>query len=297
MYLLKNIIPAFLALTLLSCGGDQSNTQETDTVGMGQITVTADPSLQPVVTQLQEMFEYHKSGTKIKLKFLPEQMAINQMLLDSARVAIVTRELSPNELQILSVKKITYKPLRVGIDALVLVMAKGASKSAISLQELKEIATGKNSSIELVVDNANSSNLKFFIDKLGFSSTKGIYLNTQPTTQAIVNYVASHANAIGLLGLNTIGNKADPVQTAYRQKVKYLAVSNDSLSASKPSEQALINQKYPLARPVYMLTKESRQGLGTGFINFSLGQTGQLIVEKTGMVPVYPPSRLYKVQN
>jgi phosphate transport system substrate-binding protein len=292
----SNLIYILLAWALVSCTGNNT-AKETDTVGMGEITVTADPSLEPVVTALQDMFEYHKPGTKINLKFVPELLAVNLMLQDSARVAFTTRELTANELKVFEAKNFTYQPLRVGIDALVLVMATNSAKSEIHTNELKNIALGNNTQYELVVDNANSSNLKFFLQKLGFSSTKGIYLVTKPTTKDIVNYVASHSNAIGLLGLNTIGNKADPAHTELRTKVKFLKVANDTLSASLPTQQALIKQKYALARPVYMISKENRQGLGTGFMNFSLGQTGQIIVEKTGMVPVYPPNRLYKVQN
>jgi phosphate transport system substrate-binding protein len=45
---------------------------------------------------------------------------------------------------------------------------------------------------------------------------------------------------------------------------------------------------YPFVRSVYLVNRQTRMGLGTGFVNFICrADKGQQIVNKSGLVPVY----------
>jgi len=44
-------------------------------------------------------------------------------------------------------------------------------------------------------------------------------------------------------------------------------------------------QRYPLQRNIYVISREARTGLGSGFASFVAGQKGQLIFYKSGLLP------------
>jgi phosphate transport system substrate-binding protein len=48
---------------------------------------------------------------------------------------------------------------------------------------------------------------------------------------------------------------------------------------------------------VYVISREARSGLGTGFASFVAGNAGQLIFLKGGLLPATVPIRSVRVRN
>jgi phosphate transport system substrate-binding protein len=53
-----------------------------------------------------------------------------------------------------------------------------------------------------------------------------------------------------------------------------------------PSAQTAIEGTYPLARPLYLFTRETPKGAVLEFIEWVLGEEGQRLVNDIGYVPV-----------
>jgi phosphate transport system substrate-binding protein len=51
-------------------------------------------------------------------------------------------------------------------------------------------------------------------------------------------------------------------------------------------------KQYPLIRNVYIVNREGRNGLGTGFASFIAGDQGQRLLKLMGMLPATMPVRL-----
>jgi phosphate transport system substrate-binding protein len=51
-------------------------------------------------------------------------------------------------------------------------------------------------------------------------------------------------------------------------------------------------QNYPLRRNIYIISREARAGLGTGFASFVAGKNGQLIFQKSGLLPAQMQARI-----
>jgi phosphate transport system substrate-binding protein len=64
-----------------------------------------------------------------------------------------------------------------------------------------------------------------------------------------------------------------------------------------PSQNNLINGKYPFLRNVYVINCEGRDGLGTGFANWLCSPRGQLIVLKSGLGPHELRAREFNIKN
>ncbi|MCC5613245.1 hypothetical protein LC612_42855, partial [Nostoc sp. CHAB 5834] len=58
-----------------------------------------------------------------------------------------------------------------------------------------------------------------------------------------------------------------------------------------PFQEDLGMQRYPLRRPVYILSRESHPGLGGGLINYIARDAGSLIVRKLGLWPAVQYNR------
>jgi len=67
----------------------------------------------------------------------------------------------------------------------------------------------------------------------------------------------------------------------------YLAEKTPAQLAEHPDLQ-----NYPLRRNLYVISREARAGLGTGFASFIAGKNGQLIFQKSGLIPAQMQARI-----
>jgi phosphate transport system substrate-binding protein len=75
-----------------------------------------------------------------------------------------------------------------------------------------------------------------------------------------------------------------------------VGISRDSDSeAFKPYQAYIKTKEYAFTRSVYMINRQTRAGLGMGFVSFVAGDKGQLIILKSGLIPSIAPVRLVEV--
>lgn len=295
---------------LTACtGGDGTYT---DTAISGEITVTADESLQPLVDSEEIAFEAKNKYAKLNVLYKPELEAINLMLNDTARVAIVTRELTAKEKEVFDQQKIKYRSYKIAVDAVALITHPSNKDTLITIDELKTVFSGQktkwsqlnggktSNDIVIVFDNNNSSNLSFMVEKLGIKDKKQVPFYAVKSNKEVIEYVNKNPGAIGVIGLNWISDADDPSSQKFIQEVNTLYVSENAAPKKAdeyyaPFAYNLALQKYPLRRNVYMITKEARKGLGNGFINFTCNNVGQLVVLKTGLLPANQPVRIVTI--
>jgi phosphate transport system substrate-binding protein len=53
-----------------------------------------------------------------------------------------------------------------------------------------------------------------------------------------------------------------------------------------PSKESVLGKSYPYARPTFYYTNGEPSGLAKEFVDFTLSDAGQKIVEQVGFVPV-----------
>ncbi len=89
--------------------------------------------------------------------------------------------------------------------------------------------------------------------------------------EQIVAEVAKNANGIGYVGLAYVsapGIKVVPID------------------GGLPNKESVLAKKYPYARPTFYYTNGEPSGEAAKFIEFTLSDEGQKIVQKVGFVPV-----------
>ncbi len=114
------------------------------------------------------------------------------------------------------------------------------------------------------------------------------------SNKAVVDYVSQKPNAIGLIGVSWISDRDDSTAIQFLKSIRVASVSRDD-EAVQPYQAYIANRQYPLCRDVFVISREARTGLGTGFTAFVAGDKGQRIVLKSGMVPATMPVRIVSV--
>jgi phosphate transport system substrate-binding protein len=59
-----------------------------------------------------------------------------------------------------------------------------------------------------------------------------------------------------------------------------------TIEGTSPTQQTVLNKSWPYARPTFYYTNGEPSGVAKQFVDFTLGATGQQIVDRVGFVPI-----------
>ncbi|MEM9985520.1 MAG: substrate-binding domain-containing protein, partial [Bacteroidota bacterium] len=190
----------------------------------GEIFITVDESLQPIIdTEIFSFMAVHPEAT-IHPIYLPGEEAVARMMQsDSFRLAITTRILTGAENSALKAEIITPDYATLGYDAVAIFVHQDNPLLALSEAQAIDILNGKlrnwrqlgldqGKDLQLVFDHAQSGVLRFLRD----SVLKGQALSTgnvfaQRSTPEMMAYVAENPQAIGFGGISWISDRDDPI--------------------------------------------------------------------------------------
>lgn len=309
---LKLFFSLFLSLTIWGCGGDNKNTPD-DSPTMGTIKISVDETFKPLIDTEITTFESIYKYAHINVSYVPENQAFEDLLNDSARIIVVTRELNKKEKKYFEEVKIIPKTLKIAYDAVSLIISNDNQDTLVTSDEVRKIFSGEisnwkqlsgksgNSNIQLVFDNSASGTVRFMKE---FAGNKELSRNSFAVNnnEAVIDYISKNRNAIGIIGVSWISDTEDSTSNSFLKKVKVMEISPDDTSKGageyyKPYQAYIAQKYYPLWRTVYVLSREARAGLGLGFTSFMAGEKGQRIVLKAGLVPATMPVRLVEIRN
>ena len=307
------------AVAVVACNGPGSPGAQ-DTPTSGTVAVSVDETFAPILQAQIDTFSKLYPNAHVKASFQAEEKVMLDLINDKVKLAVVSRELNAQEMADFAKQTIVPRTVRVGIDGLAIVLNRANPDSLLTVAQLADIFTGKTSTwsqvsgkkalaaINVVFDANRSSTARFVRD----SVTRGAALTTRvfaaSSNPALLDYVSTHPNAIGVVGVNWISDRDDPVAMRFMSKVRVASITarprptpNDYIQpyqvylAEKTPEQLAEHtdlQNYPLRRNLYVISREARAGLGTGFASFVASKTGQLIFQKSGLLPAQMQARI-----
>jgi phosphate transport system substrate-binding protein len=312
---------ALLGAGLLSaCGRSGDQDVPTDTATSGRVAISVDETFAPILESQVDTFQKLYTDAHIKASYQPEDSVMLDLLNDKVKLAIVSRDLTTDEKAELDKQKMTPITIHVGIDGLAIILHPSNPDSLLTVAQLRNIFSGQTTSwpqvsgqkklgnINVVFDANRSSTLRFVRDSLlrGQPLTKQVFA-AKSNPEALA-YVAAHPTAIGVVGANWVSDHDDPTVTSFLKTVRVAAITarpnptKDDYIPPYPRylapytpEQLKANsdlQRYPLQRNIYIINREARTGLGSGFASFVAGQKGQLIFYKSGLLPAKMQARI-----
>lgn len=310
---MKNAILLFSVSTSLlllnSCEEKPASiASEIDTPTKGMVKISIDENVQPLADELIDAFENSYPDAFLVQQYGAEPSVIKNLYDDTSRLAVMTRPLNKDEMAFFEAKKFGIEHIKIASDAVVFLVNRSNPDSLFTVDMIRKILAGEDSSwaqlnktsslgpIHVVFDNGASSNLRYLSDTLLGGKAPGKTCFAVQSSDSVIAYVNSHPNAIGIVGLNWLGDRDSEEDMARRSKISMAMVGKDSVGqAVHPHQSALATGEYPFVRGVWIVKIGKRAGLGTGFASFSLGDRGQLIVQHAGLAPAKPAERKINV--
>ena len=296
--MIRNYLTCSFSIVFLfffaGCDGEKEKDKSTDSPTQGTIQISVDESFKPVIEEQIRVYETSFPGTHIIASYKTEADCLKDFFRDTlTRMVIATRGLTLNEEKFM-IKSIGYNPgwNDIASDAITIIVNAKSNDTLFTIERLKHQLMGKiNRDQTIVFDGLNAtSTVRFVSDSIlrGEKFDTSVVKATK-NTKEVIDYVATHQNAVGLVGISWIGNPEDTMQVSLLKNVKISYVQCDKCLDSpyvKPMQESILSKRYPLVRGLYYIIKENYFGLGSAFVNFMKYERGQLIFRRAYLGPV-----------
>ncbi|MBN2666064.1 MAG: substrate-binding domain-containing protein [Bacteroidales bacterium] len=301
-----------LLLTLISTGCKSGQKPLDETPTRGNIKIAVDESFQPLVdTEVYTFTSLYQNAT-IRPEYKPEVDVVNDFMSDSVKVMVTSRTLSEDQIAYLKEQLIVVRSVTFAYDALALITNKDNPDTLLTYNNVRDIIKGKVrewkemepssklGSISVIFDNTKSGNIRYFKERFEIADTLGDNFFAVNSNAEVIEFVSRNPDALGIISVNWISDKDDPQSTQFLSRVNVLAISQEFANDGyyyRPYQGFIADKSYPFIREVYMTSRETFAGLGSGFIQWATGEQGQRIVMKSGLVAATMPIRLVQVRT
>ena len=302
----KYLFILFIFVLIYACTG--TSNEPTDTATSGEVNVIVDESFQQLFDTQIYTFHSLYPNAHIKAKYMSETNALQQMINDSCKVVVMCRDLTKDERKSFEQKNIYPISTKIAEDAIALIVNPENTDSSLTIEKVKSILLGTDSlwnqvnaksklgNIKVVFDNAGSANERYMKDTVLQGKEFGKNVFAVKSNPEVIAYVSKNKNAIGFLSVNWISDRDDTVALNFLKKVNVLAIKkNDTLEGYQPFQAFIKTKDYAFCRDVYTINRQTRSGLGMGFVSFVAGEKGQLMILKAGLVPAIAPTRMVRI--
>ena len=300
-----------IAVILSSCVGGGNNAV-TETPTRGNIRILVDESFRPLIDTEVNTFTGLYNYAAIEPLYRAEVDVVNYFMNDSAKVMVTSRKLSDDQIKYLRDTLIIARTTTLAFDAVALVINKENQDSLLKYNEVKDIFTGKITSwkeinrksgleqIRVIFDNSKSGNIRYFREKFDFTGQLPSNVYALSSNEEVINFVENNKDAIGIVSVNWISDMDDSTSWSFINRIKVVAVSQayiDDGTYYLPDQGSIYLKTYPFIREIYLISRETFSGLGSGFIQWACAEAGQRIVLKSGLVPATMPIRLVQIKQ
>jgi phosphate transport system substrate-binding protein len=299
-YNLKLVLQGAILLALFqACKQNVKNTGHAN-LSQNEHKIVVDESFRPIVDEELYIFRALYSDRHFNVLYTPENDAVNLLLNDSVRIAILSRDLNADEYKALHARNSSPYISRFAIDAVTLIVNQASNDTTITVSEIKKMLNGDTKKDKnIVFDNPNSGLVRYLKDLSGNREFKQKNIYALKSDKDVIRYVSEHPNAIGIVGFSWL-NDPDKDYADAVQKVKIVGVKDDISKTAPgeyftPSQNTLALKQYPLTRNLYILRNTSK--LGLEFEAFLISDRGQRIILKSGLLPDNIPSRRISIQK
>ena len=307
-----NLIVLFIAIILGGCGNNAVKNDETPT--HGNIKIAADESFKLLVDSQNYTFHALYKYAIINPVYKAESDVISDFMKDSVRTIIVSRKLTDNEEKSLISQRFIPRTTKIAYDGVAFILNKANLDSNLRYDQIQGIFQGRITKwnqidpkstlgdIIVVFDQNGSGNFRYVKEKFIQSSPVSKNCFAVKSNPEVLEYVKDKKNAIGVIGVNWISDKDDPVSNKFLQGITVagIGIKGDTEGSNefrKPYQGYIADGSYPLTREVFVISRESFKGLGSGFASFMAGDVGQRMILKSGLVPATMPVRLVQVKK
>jgi phosphate transport system substrate-binding protein len=243
----------------------------------GQISVAGSTTVQPLAEKLAEAFSAGNPGVSIDVQGGGSSVGVKSAGQGVADVGMASREVKEEELK----EYPDLKVFTIARDGIAIVAHPDVPLAGLSKDQVRDIFGGKIKSwsevggpdkMIVVVSREEGSGTRAAFEELVMGKDTLIVDTAilHPSNGAVRTAVSTTPDSIGYLSFGYLD-----------RSVKALTVDG-----VEPSEANVASDKYPVVRPLNMLTGGEPSGAVKAWLDFILGDEGQKIVKEEGYIPV-----------
>lgn len=283
----------------MSCGRTRKGN---DSMLTGEATIAADEALKPLVNSQLDIFHSIYQASKINCKFVSEYDAINLVLKEEIRLAIVGRPLEEKEVAYFKSKDIIPQSIAFATDAIALIVPASNGTMALSMDQVKKILSGEITdwnqiegsglvgNIPLYFDTEASGIIRYMNEKLNLNNKISGNVKFTGSNEKVIESVAEDKYGIGFVGYNWLSETESTKVQDKLIKVHFvgIAVTTNRKSGNPaylPSVSGIYNNTYPLTRKLYAIYTDPSASLARGFLALLTSERGQRAIYRMGLKP------------
>lgn len=246
-----------------------------------ELMINGSTTVLPIVQKVAENYMAVNPNVDIAISGGGSGNGIKALVDGLTSIAMSSRDMKSSEKEQAARKGVDPVRIPVAVDALVPVVNPQNPVKSLSLEQLKDIFTGKitnwkeiggNDAKIVVVSRDTSSGTYETWEELVMKKAKVMpQALLQASNGAVVQALSKNRNAIGYVGIGYL-----------TPSIKGLQI--DELVATPESA---LTRKWPLSRELYLFTNGQPQGVTDAFIKYMLDPAkGQKAVREVGFVPL-----------
>jgi phosphate transport system substrate-binding protein len=234
-----------------------------------------------LVPQLSEEFKAQHPDTTFNIAAEGSTTGISAIIDGTAQIGMASRPTKPEEVTAAKGKGVTFKETTVAYDGIAVIVNSANPVKSLTKKQVEQIFTGDitdwsaagGSSGKISVYTRNTSSGTYSEFKELAMKKRDYAPDSQKLAgnEQIASEVAKNRNGVGYVGL------------AY---TKASGIKVVAIDGAVPSKESVLGKKYPYARPTFYYTNGEPSGVAKQFVDFTLSDAGQKIVEQVGFVPI-----------
>ncbi len=234
-----------------------------------------------LVPQLAEQFKVQHPGTTLDIAAEGSTTGIAAIIDGTAGIGMSSRRAKSSEVGAANAKGKNMKPTIVAYDGIAVIVNSANPVKVLTKKQVEQIFAGdvtdwsavggSGGKISIYTRNTSSGTYSDFkelaMKKRDYASDS----QKMAGNEQIASEVSKNPNGVGYVGL------------AY---TKASGIKVVPIDGATPSKESVLGKTYPYARPTFYYTNGEPTGLAKQFVDFTISNAGQKIVEQVGFVPI-----------
>jgi phosphate transport system substrate-binding protein len=260
-----------MALALLaSCAQPQLATPPAPVV----LHLAGSTSMQPLLRDLAAAYSVRYPYVSFDFAAMDSTAGLEALRRGNADLALVSRELQPDEESDALTSKSLLAYTGIAEDAIAIIVNEKSPLRALSLYELRKVFAGQTSTwdelggsgaISVVSREDGSATRVVFEERVMQGRAVTPTAMVMPGSQAVRDYVAAHEGAIGYVSIGYLGP----------------SVAALAIEGVQPKRETTEDGSYPLTRPFLLVSLPQAAREVAAFLQFARSPSGQAIVQHT----------------
>lgn len=277
-------------LTLPGCTR-RSPAQVEDSETSGRIKVVSVPEAAALMTRETAAFRVEYPDAAFEVLSGPSREAVVALLEQRADMAVLTRELEPEERSVMVKGGMELEGYRFARDAICVIVNPANPIQQIAADDLRRVYRGelddwgmlggRAGRIEPVVRDAGSDLMESFLQRVMGGDAVTTPAVTSGSDSAVFAHVMTHPRAIGFVSMPWAERGARLLNVAALHGLPYV----------KLDAERVYTGEYPLTRFCNLYVRSGGPKLANGLVTFVSSMEGQKLVHEAGLVPTAVPVR------